>query len=187
MNRSTSSYFAVLCIVLIFGITGCASKLKVIYPEDNELISGQSGDLTGNFVKISINASIEKVWPSLICVLGQHAFFINIDGSSQEEKKLAYVDRITVNLEKQYVMVELPYQVTVQKVSENETLLNIICRWDCITNENYRGSEKKKFDNLKDSMLTEAYILADRVNVQSNSSDIWKNLREGKKDETNSN
>lgn len=163
-------------LVILVALIGCAPVTEqVLYPDKISPLSDPApADLTDNTITASINAPSDDVWRSLILVLRQYAFITHIKKDQKNPWTLSYVDRTTLFMKSKQREMELPFQVVVESMGDDTTSITVFCRWDLITSKDYIKSRKKSYEDLKNGMLSEAYILVNRVNVQSTISDRWK-------------
>ena len=170
-----------LCLLLLVTLTSCATVNEgVIFPDKISSLSTPAVDeLADNSLSASINASLDDTWKALISILKQHVFIVHVDRTKQNYRTLGYIDRITLSLDSKYDVIETPFQVVLEEINDNLTSMNIICRWDLITSADYVKNKVERFEDLKNGMLTEAYLLINRVNVQIATLDRWQWIKDG--------
>jgi hypothetical protein len=164
-------------ITLVLG--GCAPlREQVIYPDQiSPLGEPTPAGLADNTITVSVRASVDEVWRALALVLSQHALITHVRQGPDGRRSISYVDRSALLLENKPEVVEMPFQVTVEGKQDGHSLMTVVCRWDLITSKRYLSVKKQRFEDLKKGMLTEALILANRVDVQSTGAHRWQWLR----------
>jgi len=164
--------------LLLAGISGCSTiKEKSIYPDSTPLLSTPPAmEVVERSIELTINASSDMVWQSLLTVLHQYAFIAQSDGSNNA-RTLSYFDVSTLLLEDKPTWVSMPFVATVEPLGTDVSSIKVLCRWDLITDEKYQSSKPQRFEDLREGMETEAILLTSRVRTQSMARDQWTWLR----------